>query len=393
MNITFLAHKLNQRGGSSFSLDLMARLLSDSGHYVKILTTNLFQENNLPNKRPYEVKGDVVTSSTPLGALPEIKNILTHHEENTDIYHIFNPQYLPIAGWYRKDNEVPTVGRLNSYGSFCTNPAMIDGDCYKNCSFINKIIHDDRGTAEKPTHLPEYFYKHFSLREVNHLDRVFALSPSIKEIYSYNGIRSDLIDIVPNFYNPDFSCNEHKHVNILEDEYTLLYVGRLREEKGVDILIDAVGLIDRQNIAVNIVGDGPQLEQLVQRAERNGISDSVRVHGKVNHSRLPFFYTQSDLFVHPGRWPEPFGRTILEALQCECPLIVSDIGAPPWIIGEAGITFERGNAVDLADKMVTCTSEAEITRLKQNCHSRLDDFSPNSIITGIENTYQELFEP
>lgn len=141
---------------------------------------------------------------------------------------------------------------------------------------------------------------------------------------------------------------------------------------------------------VNIVGNGPQREDLVRRVERNRISDSIKFHGEIDHSRLPLFYRQSDLFVHPGRWPEPFGRTILEALQCECPPIVSDIGAPPWIIGEAGHTFERGNAADLANKIVSCSSESKINQLKQNCHPRLNDFTPESIITRIEDAYKEL---
>lgn len=229
MNIRFLAHKLDRSGGSSFSLDLMARLLSDQGHSVTILTTNLFQENELPSERPYELKASVVTSSRPLGALPEIRNVLIRHEKSTDIYHVFNPQYLPIAGWYRKNGTVPTVGRLNSYGAFCTNPGIIDNGCYEDCSIINKISHDDRDAVKKPPRIPEYIYKHFSLREVNHLDRVFALSPQIKEIYSHNGIESSLIDVVPNFYNPDFPRNDNKDIEIIEDEFTLLYVGRLRE--------------------------------------------------------------------------------------------------------------------------------------------------------------------
>jgi glycosyltransferase involved in cell wall biosynthesis len=236
-------------------------------------------------------------------------------------------------------------------------------------------------------------YKHFSLSKTNYLDRVFALSPSIKKIYSHNGIKSNLIDIIPNFYDPKFSCDKNKNIDLLESEFTLLYVGRLREEKGVDILIDAITSINGQNIVVNIVGDGPQQEELVRRMKRNGISNSIKFHGEVDHSILPLFYRQSDLFIHPGRWPEPFGRTILEALQHECPPIVSDIGAPPWIIAEAGRTFERESAADLAKKIVSCSSESELSQLKQNCQSRLDEFTPGSIITRIESTYEELFVP
>ena len=390
MRVTFLAEKLNRTGGSSFSLNLLANRLSNRGHTVTVLTTNFFSENNIPNKSGYTVVDDVTNSSSRYSGFPRIKRTLERYESQTDVYHIFNPQHLPMAGLYRKNGDTPTVGRLNAYDAFCTNPSVMNGECYKNCSLINKVRHDDREPTEKVVRAPQYTYQHFSPKFINYLDRLFAISPAIKEVYSKNKIDNDLIDVVPNCYDPDFIQRSDTNIGILSADFEILYVGRLRAEKGVDLLIEAAENIDMSDKSINIVGEGSMREELEDQVTKAGLSESIRFHGWVDQSDLPVYYNKSDIFVHPGRWPEPFGRTILEALQCDCPPVVSDIGGPPWVVGGVGEIFASGDTEALAEAITNILSPQNLSQHKTKCEIALREFSPNKIISDIEKKYRAV---
>jgi len=392
MNITFLAENLTRTGGSSFSLDLMARSLSERGHSITVLTANIFKENGDLNKKSYDIHNNVASSKNRYEGIKNVKRVLNKYEENTDIYHIFNPKYLPISGLYRRKGSVPTVGRINAYDAFCTNPSLMNGKCFKDCTLMNKLRHDDRDRTNKISKVPQYVYQHTSTRFINYLDRIFALSPSIKEVYSHNNVNEKLIDVVPNFYDPEFTMEYEPDIDILLDDLTVTYIGRIRMEKGVDLLIDAVQEMDLSNTAVNIIGEGPIRNEIETEARDANISDSVRFHGWVDQSALSNFYTQSDVFVHPGRWPEPFGRTVLEALQCGCLPVVSDIGAPPWIVGSAGMTFRPNDPSDLANKLTELQRDPNILEQAEKYKSRAEKFEPNRIISKLEAKYREIYD-
>ena len=390
MRITFLAEKLNRTGGSSFSLNLLANRLSNRGHTVTVLTTNFFSENNIPNEIEYTVVDDVPNSSSRYSGFPQIKRTLERYESQTDVYHIFNPQHLPIAGLYRRSGNTPTVGRLNAYDVFCTNPGMMDGECHKNCSLLNKVRHDTSDTNDKVVRVPQYAYHHFSPQFINYLDRLFAISPAIKEVYSKNKINKELIDVIPNCYDPDFTQGSDADLDIPSNNFEILYVGRLRVEKGVDLLVDAAEHLDMSDKLINIVGDGTMRDDLERKVTNAGLGDSIYFHGWVDQSELPNYYLHSDIFVHPGRWPEPFGRTILEALQCDCPPVVSDIGGPPWVIGDAGKTFVRGDSKDLSAAIKEIYNSSDLLKYKLNCSKIVERFDPELVISTIESKYETV---
>jgi glycosyltransferase involved in cell wall biosynthesis len=392
MNVTFLAEKLDRTGGSSFSLNLLASRLCDRGHSITILTTNLFQENDVPETHQYKIVDNVIESSSRYAGFLKIPSVLRQYESTTDIYHIFNPQHLAVAGLYRKSGNTPTVGRLNAYDAFCTNPGVMNGTCYKNCSLTDKIRHDDRKKKKKLIRSPQYVFQHLSPRLINYLDCIFAQSPAIKNVYSYNGIAEDSIDIVTNFYDPNFTQQSSTEENMPSNNIVILYVGRLRPEKGVDLLIDAAKELDMSNISINIIGGGPMREELEAQATNAGLSKSIRFHGWVDHSNLPRYYKKSDIFVHPGKWPEPSGRTILEALQYDCPVVVSDIGGPPWIAGDAGKTFEPNDASDLSQTINELQNPETLLEYTVKCEEVIQRFKPKNIISDIERKYTSLLK-
>ncbi len=104
------------------------------------------------------------------------------------------------------------------------------------------------------------------------------------------------------------------------DTLHLGYVGRLAEEKGVDLLLRAIA--DVPHTTLDIVGDGPEEKDLKKRAQRQEHDHNVRFHGR--RTDVADFYRQIDALVLPSRTIDPFGMVVAEAMAMGVPCLVTD---------------------------------------------------------------------
>lgn len=105
--------------------------------------------------------------------------------------------------------------------------------------------------------------------------------------------------------------------------FTVLFVGRLVLEKGIDVLLDSVKHWNRK-INLVFIGTGPA-EKMIQSAAEE--IPSVKFVGKVDQQELPVFYSAADCVIVPSTHEEGFGRVIIESLACSTPVIASNRGA------------------------------------------------------------------
>src|SRR5690606_30118342 len=129
------------------------------------------------------------------------------------------------------------------------------------------------------------------------------------------------------------------------------YIGRFVEEKGVLDVLDALALCP-PDARVLFVGSGPMLDAIKARGAELNLADRVLFLQHQPLAELPAVMNALDALVLPSRttprWKEQFGRVIIEAHACATPVIGSDSGAIPAVIGEAGLTFPEGDAAALA---------------------------------------------
>ena len=386
MNVTLPAIKLRRgTGGSSYSLDLLARQLENRGHDVTILTLRPSTNELFPD-RSYSVLEfpKRFDSNNYYYRYRRTYQILEQTADRTDLFHLFSPSLIPVGINFRKEHSTPIIARLNSY-PFCTNRALMDGDCHQSCTVWKKYRHDTRKVRHVRWPRYRYFTDYWEQADV--IDHCFAVSPAVKEIYSDVGVPDDVISVVPNFYDAVFGSSIDVQTNKQVDR--LLYVGRLRANKGVDLLLRAVSLLaDDYHIRLSIVGDGREQDELQKLAKKLGISNIVTFHGYVPHEDLPEFYQNNDIFVHPGRWPEPLSRTTLESMQYKCVPVVSDIGGTPWAIGDAGLTFSRNDVQELEKQLRRLMSDPNLYQTKQSlCQDELKRFAPKRVVDKIEGYY------
>jgi glycosyltransferase involved in cell wall biosynthesis len=127
--------------------------------------------------------------------------------------------------------------------------------------------------------------------------------------------------------------------------FTIGYIGRLVPEKGIlDLLHAARDLAGEWRL--RIVGSGPQQTSLRQAADALGITERITWVNWVPSTQMPEQYAQLDTLVLPSRtrpnWKEQFGRVLVEAMASGVPVIGSDSGAIPGVIGAAGRVYPEG---------------------------------------------------
>lgn len=129
---------------------------------------------------------------------------------------------------------------------------------------------------------------------------------------------------------------------------------RLAPEKGIDLLLRAAaGLTGEWR--VRIAGDGGARAALEQLAAELGIAARVQFDGKLPSTAIADYMHALDVMVLPSRtlptWKEQFGRVLIEAMASGVPVIGSDSGEIPHVIGDAGLVFAEGDVAALRDRL------------------------------------------
>ncbi len=213
-----------------------------------------------------------------------------------------------------------------------------------------RIVSETEQNIDK--HLPPPFesFRKYTLRNA---DFVIGRNREAVEIVRRKGYRGPA-RVVPNavdaeLFRPMDRAGCRRKFGM--DGFTAGYAGRLVEEKGLDDLLDALALCQPAVRAV-IVGEGPHREALQDRSRELGLEDRVRFLPALEFTELPEFMNAIDVFVLPSRstrrWKEQFGRVIIEAHACGTPVIGSDSGAIPEVIGEGGRVVPERDPAALA---------------------------------------------
>jgi glycosyltransferase involved in cell wall biosynthesis len=135
------------------------------------------------------------------------------------------------------------------------------------------------------------------------------------------------------------------------DQFVVGYVGRLLFDKGLGVLIEAIASLP-PSYRLRLVGGGPDREALEQLAASKGVAQRVEFAGAVSSQEIPQVFAEMDVMALPSltrkNWKEQFGRVLIEAMACDTPVIGSDSGEIPNVIGDAGLVAPEGNVQALA---------------------------------------------
>lgn len=145
----------------------------------------------------------------------------------------------------------------------------------------------------------------------------------------------------------------------------LLYVGRLVAEKGVYDTLVALRWLVEKGIAVTLdiygQGDPDYTASLDHYVRQHGLETAVTFHGGVPRAVIPEILSRYDALLFPSIWPEPFARTVLEAMAAGLVVIGTTTGGTGEILqhGKTGLTFPSGNVQMLTEEIISLVEHPE----------------------------------
>lgn len=227
------------------------------------------------------------------------------------------------------------------------------------------------------------------------IDRVVAVSDFVtrRDIEQNMLPREKVMTIYNGIDTQRFRPVNGRHTE--KGSLTIVYVGQLIPQKGVDLLIEAIGRISEkteQQFFLKVAGVGHQRSEL-ERLAKQVLPGRVDFVGQVED--VPSLFRSADLAVFPSRWEEAFGFVVAEAMACGTPVIASDAGGIPEVIGHdarAGLLFRNGDVEDLERQIRLFISAPELRfRMRQAARERVErEFSIGRMIEQYASLYEEL---
>ena len=180
---------------------------------------------------------------------------------------------------------------------------------------------------------------------------------------------------------------------------TVTFAGRLRVEKGVDVLVRAFARARERvpGARLSLAGAGPAEPALRALIEQLGLGDVVTLHGQLGGETLERALDAGWVHAVPSRWPEPFGLTATEAMMRGTAVVASDIGglAESVARGETGLRVPAGDVDALADALSLVLSDRALAerlgdagRERARAHFTLDD-----CVARFERMYDSIRSP
>jgi glycosyltransferase involved in cell wall biosynthesis len=192
-----------------------------------------------------------------------------------------------------------------------------------------------------------------------------TVSESSKNEMMEAGIKSEKINVIHNGISRECKPN----IDIKTDYPSILFVGRLKEYKQIDVLIEAIKIVkkDKQDVKLFIGGTGDKESDLKNLVNKLGLNDTVKFHGYVDENKKLELYQKSWIFVTPSI-KEGWGITVIEANACGTPAISFDVpGLRDSIKNNVtGILVNKMDINNLANNILEVLNDNNLRNKLQN---------------------------
>jgi len=327
MNILQVIPRFNPRHGGGVNVVYnLSKFLTLRGHKITILTTDWEYDDELI--KPLKKLGVLVfpfhaiTNVCLFIPSPDMKSWLSTNLSNYDIIHLNGARSYQnnLIFQYSQKLKIPYI--LQAHGSIVPIVERIR---------LKKIYDIIWGT-----------------KIFKNLSGAIALVESEAAAYEKMGVDKNKIEIIPNGVDlsnfttlPDKGQFRRRY-KIPENTKIVLYVGRLHQSKGLDLLIDAfykVQIIE-PNSKLILIGPGDGFEQiLIKKIKDSHLENKIIVTGLLKESEKISAFVDSDVFVTPKFYGFPI--TFLEAWACGLPVITTNIGDNlNWMNNQCGLIAE-----------------------------------------------------
>jgi D-inositol-3-phosphate glycosyltransferase len=188
----------------------------------------------------------------------------------------------------------------------------------------------------------------------------------------------------------------------------VLFVGRIEQIKGIDVLLRALGLLFfrhpelRSDVCLLVVGgaldpgdDAPETDKLLELrrlVHQHRMEANVSFVGSMDQQRLALFYAAADVCAVPSL-TESFGLVALEAMACGTPVVGTRVGGLQMLIehGESGLLVPAGDYQALADSIALVLTDHRLRmHLAHGSRDRAEHFTWRSVGDRVEELYAKI---
>lgn len=303
-----------------------------------------------------------------------------------NIYHQLSPSILrPI-----KQRHIPTVMTVHDYKLACPSYKLLDnGNLCERCigegfrATVQTRCQD--GSLAQSALLAIESSLHRKFKAYDPVTLFLCPSEFLLGRLDAAGVFPERLRHLPNFVAPAPAA--HPDPN---KPPVVLFVGRLSEEKGVDVLVDAASLL-KGNAEVVIIGDGPETDALTKRIASSG--SPAKLVGRKRPEEVREWLANASALIVPSRWHENQPISILEALSQEVPVISTDLGGLGELVidNETGFAVPANDAVALAEAIDRLTQDPDtIKKLGKQGAKMVEEYHSTSVhLDALMQRYEE----
>lgn len=208
-------------------------------------------------------------------------------------------------------------------------------------------------------------------------------------------IDSKKISVIPNgvdtdLFHPDPDTGKRSNQS---NAITILWAGRFVRGKGVKYMIQAAKILVKEipDLKILLVGDGPSKGEIEGLIEKFNLKKNVIIKENISNENMPEVYQKSDIFVLPSL-NEGVPKTLLEAMACGKPVVISEFPHLADMIKNAGLMFPKGDVHALAANIKILIEDKELAqKLGNNGRNKIlkDHSWENTVLKTIE-LYEEV---
>ena len=308
--------------------------------------------------------------------LSEVGN--NHIEDNLDVIRIRRSNSLPIR-WLKTIYQIVKNGRnsdlifVNGLGVESAIAALM-----LKKKLIRKIVGDpvwERAYNQKRTieSFDEFQNnKHSFLIEVQKLLRnwsvnsaevVITPSDHLKNFVSELGFNNEILKI-----NNGVDITDIKRTNVHKADINLLIISRLVIQKNINIVIEAMELLDNKNVKLSIIGEGGEFNKLEGVIHELNLQNRVQLLGKIDNNKISQFLLTADIFIQASDY-EGLPHSVLEAINYEIPILSTEVGGCKDLLNDG----ERGFIIPIPpDKKIIAENIIYIINNQDEATKRAD---------------------
>lgn len=309
--------------------------------------------------------------------------------ENADIIHGQHLLSIPAAVAAGRRVGVATVATVRDYWPICPIGTRLQR-CpeHAHCSTACQVCCLARGqVALKPLVRIALPYVRANLRRrqqaLLRADRTIAVSRYVADVLRA-GIPGLEPTVLPNFLrNAEVSTSQ-----VPRDDDLVLYVGKLEEHKGADLIPAAMAAVPQARLVV--AGDGPLSAEVRDECARRGVR--VEFLGERPNSEVLELMRRAAVLLFPARWEEPLTRTLLEAGSMGLPAVALATGGNPDIIQDGVTGLLAHDSAGLGPALATLLADPA-RRASMSAAARAHiaaNFTEDVVVPRVEQLYREI---